>query len=72
MLTTLANLRRGDVFEFKNEKYKAGDLLINKNNENDCVVSCKNVVTGEKKFFELETIVEVDQCEYLKGANWFT
>lgn len=72
MLTTLATLRCGDVFGFKNEKYKAGDLLINKHRENDCVVSCENVVTGEKKFFELESIVEVDQCEYLKGANWFT
>lgn len=55
MTTTIGNLRRGDIFVFKGDRYKSGDILIH--NDEDCVVSCENVTTHERKFFTLETIV---------------
>lgn len=52
--------KRGDIFVFKGKEYKAGELFVNKNNDTDYVVCCDNVVTGEKKLFKLESIVEVE------------
>lgn len=57
---TLSDLRHGVIFIFEGQKYISGDLLFNRNDCDDCVVSCKNITTGEKRYFTLETEVEVE------------
>lgn len=60
MKITLGRLRYGDIFTKDGKKYKSGDLLFNKNDDSDCVVSCENIETGETEHFELETVVSVE------------
>ena len=52
----LGYLRRGDEFYFEGTKYKS--LYLKGNNFNNVV--CKNLVTGKKEYFDIDTEVEVE------------